>query len=973
MPSRSQRQRPGVKIIESPKDIEKEKRRKLEKLLVRALDLENQLGNNTATDDDSKASKLRSHLCEVHSEIMLANPTFASENQCFQRLWKVCFYKPISIWRQKMSREKRKRCPNLATSQEGFKFFLLEAIKLYDCLVTMYLGKIRQSSLQKQTQLSQESGTSTIFESSQLTDGSSSLLTNDGKTSKDIVPGLYKLYIYLGDLHRYAEAYNKAETNYMNASKIGPGLGNPYNQLAVVAFSKEAYCVSLYWYARSLLATHEKFSTSSANLERLFTTNRNFLLEHGRGSTPTILSANNDDASGSSKKTKKSSSNNSSNNSMVRAQKAAASKSCLTHFVDLHYDLYQLQRHEEDDEMDKDKNSQHRNYDEAEKEMNEKMNNVIASLKSLVQVSGFSDALLCKIVVINNYSFEQARRLNMTLKSSSSCMAERMSRELTFSIGVILTEQIEGTLTKALQKASSNKPAPSIRYLLPLEILLDLIQVYIDTATKDVQSQKTNIYISTTEENFWKSVAMVVNLVQEIKKKYTIERIIHNHDSSSSEKSHNYCSEIKEYQLLKGYRPLPVVNKEYLSSCEDGFVTTANARKVLKLKLNKKSQSQDTTEISKSSTSIVGGGMEENQAKLIRLLEICHHLASSDSIAPLRLNDNDRFVMIQKDKQSSLAVTSHLSDIYDEDDGNKRDEISSEVDCVSTNEIDPDENNFDLESNEDYDDEAGDVIVYKSKTGGTGEISPPPELSSAPKRTSFSVTTVGVDKSKETRRIFPNLFVNEQLAAPDNCMVDANQDVINKGDPTHSCMFSKIKPPPGFDSVSGKNIAHDEQTTAYNDISYKDNLINLTASPASDKLSLNMILSQERQRLTSAESSSLFHLPLQQQQSIIPGLNLPHSSQHIPPFNSGSEMLNDREGNARIFGGIQTANPFVTLDNPIHPSIPLLNSAMNENYAGANYNHNDSNNTDVTKFLNAGLLNSLWMDESTTNNPWAEK
>ena len=234
--SRSQRQRPGAKVFKSPKDIEKERLQKLDKLLVRATDLESQLSQ--PDNDDTKAYKLRAHYCEVLSDVLILNPKLALDNDCFQRLWRNCFYKPISIWRQRVSKEKRKRSPNLATSQEGYKSFLSEAIKLFDYLVIQYLSKLCPPSATTQPSQTQDSSsttttttTTTAFESSQATEDSSSSVTTSSKSLDGVVRGLYKLYIFLGDLHRYAEAYNKAEINYLNASKLGPGLGNPYLSL----------------------------------------------------------------------------------------------------------------------------------------------------------------------------------------------------------------------------------------------------------------------------------------------------------------------------------------------------------------------------------------------------------------------------------------------------------------------------------------------------------------------------------------------------------------------------------------------------------------------------------------------------------------------------------------------------------------------------------------------------------------------
>eukprot|EP00536_Pseudo-nitzschia_multiseries_P012012 jgi/Psemu1/290022/fgenesh1_pg.438_\ len=199
------------------------------------------------------------------------------EKDCFQRLWRGCFYNPIRVWRQQVSREKRKRSPRLASTKEGFQHFLSEAVILYEYLILQYLSMLcpppntQQRDADEETdattgdadnitvtQQSRDTTGTTVCDRSQLEDTqyasqstaattTATATTTTTKPTEGVVQGLYKLYIFMGDLHRYAEAYNKAERNYANASKLGPGLGNPYNQLAVVAFSRETYCVALYW------------------------------------------------------------------------------------------------------------------------------------------------------------------------------------------------------------------------------------------------------------------------------------------------------------------------------------------------------------------------------------------------------------------------------------------------------------------------------------------------------------------------------------------------------------------------------------------------------------------------------------------------------------------------------------------------------------------------------------------------------
>ncbi|OEU18425.1 hypothetical protein FRACYDRAFT_236703 [Fragilariopsis cylindrus CCMP1102] len=912
--SRSQRQRPGAKVFKSPKDIEKERLQKLDKLLVRATDLESQLSQ--PDNDDTKAYKLRAHYCEVLSDVLILNPKLALDNDCFQRLWRNCFYKPISIWRQRVSKEKRKRSPNLATSQEGYKSFLSEAIKLFDYLVIQYLSKLCPSATTQPSQTQDSSSTTTTttaFESSQATEDSSSSITKSSQSLDGVVRGLYKLYIFLGDLHRYAEAYNKAEINYLNASKLGPGLGNPYNQLAVVAFTKEAYCVSLYWYSRSILATHEKFSTSSTNLERLFEKNHEYLMEHGRETIPTVLSLttttsfttttnnNNNNHNNGKKNNKKTSSN--SNSNMVRAQKAAASKSCLAHFVDLHYYFYQQQQ--------------------------------LLHKQSLVEASGFSDSLLCKIVVINNFSLERSK----TLSSS-----ERLSKELLFSIGIVFAEHIEGNLMKVLEKvkasaASNNMPktTPSIRYLIPLEMLLDFVLediIIVDNDNKNKnedeqehQKKKSNI-TTTTEDVFWKRILVVGNLIKEIVKGYKIEQNFWHGGKS--------CSQIKEYQLLKGYRPFSIVNKEYMSSIKnkDGYIEPVEAIEVLELSSTSTQTttlSQDTAAVSTISTGTgSNGGIEENKAKLLRMLEICDSLAASSSAAPLTIKTDDgSYVYCQKNEDKII-------------------------------------------------DDVGGRTSDKPLTLPIVPVPPGVEISVAapPPRPSFSVSTENKNKSIETTLLnaimdtVPQPTESQVAFANDVGMTDAtektssyriNNNMVHHHSPAPS-LPDVVKPPPGF----GGSVTMPDQL--YNTLTYNP----VPTNPALSLLPLHGLAP------ATDHSSSLYQLPQQQQHSIIPGLNLPPNSAQAslyPSNNVGSDLLNSKADSSRIFGeygDVQTANPFVV--DPA-PSLSMSNAATsNGNHDSSSVPNNyENNNTDVTKFLNAGLLNSLWMDESKTNNPWAEK
>jgi len=956
-----QRSKAGAKILKSSKDLELGERRRLDKQLAKAADIEAQLGafaNKKTSGDDNKSYKLRSHLCEVLSDILITNPKMSLEKDCFQRLWRGCFYNPIRIWRQRVSREKRKRSPSLAATQEGFQHFLSEAVTLYDYLVLQYLTKLVPCTTQQSMTQQSRDTISTSHDRSQLEDTqyASQFTANDSLPSdtvasasasslKEVVHGLYKLYIFLGDLHRYAEAYNKAEASYLNASKLGPGLGNPYNQLAVVAFSKDAYCIALYWYARSLLATHEKFSTSSNNLERLFASNREFLLEHGRNSTPAIFLHNTNNNCISKNK-----------NSILRAQKVAATKSCLTYFVDLHYDLYQ--HHENIREQHNTTNDCKSNNDCEAKRLRGKMKNVIASLKSLIQASGFGDSLLCKIVVINSFSLERASNV-ASMDSSKLAISKCMAKEFFFSLGLVLAEHVERLLVKSLEKATPNKPAPSVRCLLPFEILLDFVSMRLEEDRRNENNFSTYDEVTKSIEiEFWKRVSTVGNLVRKLLKYHKMNitgnsGVINLEVSSSaiseySFRNNKYFTQTKEYQLLKGYRPFSIVNEEYLLN-KDGFLNAVEVVDVLELSTTQ-SASQDTSAVSAISEDRGSVGVQENTAKLLRVLEICEHLALSTSVAPLMFENGD---YLYKENSSFLTCKSTLMN----------------------GGVDEEESSHEGENLADYsDDEAGDIIVFQ----GTKDIANnQARLSSNPSSVTAQYSPVASAEYKVEEEVIDR---------------DVTMTVVEEESP-RLVSTSAIKPPPGFGepstipSTSGpttSELVHKETLIDHHLTSICGNpTIDLPGLPSPPK-NRNILDQVIQGRVPAADlSSSSFHLPQQQDHSIIqiPGIS-PDSTrtEMFYPFESGrSNLPTSVEESIRIFGDMKTTNPFVVNPPASAFAAPINNQIVNEDRNQntsifPDYVAEGNFMTDDTKWLNSNLLNSLWMGEtSKTKNPWAGK
>ncbi|CAH2068204.1 unnamed protein product, partial [Iphiclides podalirius] len=73
--------------------------------------------------------------------------------------------------------------------------------------------------------------------------------------------------VHLGDLARYRQQLRVAHTFYRHALAVSPHSGQPYNQLALVAWRRGRRLAAIYWHVRSLLV-RAPFPPAPANLSR---------------------------------------------------------------------------------------------------------------------------------------------------------------------------------------------------------------------------------------------------------------------------------------------------------------------------------------------------------------------------------------------------------------------------------------------------------------------------------------------------------------------------------------------------------------------------------------------------------------------------------------------------------------------------------------------------------------------------------
>lgn len=395
--------------------------------------LESDLENSNGKDQ-----QLRIRLCELYSGCLLRNPAFSYKNNILDRLWRNCFYQRIADERKEISRRKRKNAGSIPQATAIFHKFLQEAIDLYRYLVKFYISLVSPAD--------------PLVEGSQSYDLSQEDLDEDGKGA--VVAILHRFEIYLGDLHRYGDKYQDAACHYERAAMLAPGQGNPYNQLAVLEQLKDSSCNALYWYARSIRASIKPFETSLANVERLYQSNRKWLMDNPKGSSELPVQKVTADS--------------------TRARKAVASKRFAANFVDMQLRLRAMVHPNVDGHLPR-------------AMFLESMASVMSDLESFLSNNGLSDTLLCRMVVINAFSVSQYE--------------EPMAKILVLQFGTALAQRVEHSISKILDATPEN--SSGIRGMSPLLLISDHVSNF-ESQDEDFLS---------AERVFWSKVCAIANKI----------------------------------------------------------------------------------------------------------------------------------------------------------------------------------------------------------------------------------------------------------------------------------------------------------------------------------------------------------------------------------------------------------------------------------------------------------------------------
>jgi hypothetical protein len=917
----------------------------------------------TAGSSENKANQIRVPLCEILSDILLTDPAFSVQKDVLGRLWRHCFYSRIGPQRARIAKEKRKQQQQqgqqvsansnaAAKLEKNLYFFLQEAVTLYEYLVEKLQSKLSNdksttSGTASMASASQESTVASYSMAASVsvgtggTDGGSTMgtaATVDAAMTVAIVECLHRLWIHLGDLHRYSNHLSAAERCYMTAAQLGPSMGHAFNQLAVVCQVKTdstaapsaergkpqtqgapLSAVALYWYCRSLQAAVEQFVTSKTNLARLFASNREWLLlqqEQQRQQSESL-------------------------------EKSALSRRFLARYVDLHYHFFQGIVPTTPD------SSSTNTTASSEAVVQEQVQDTMELFGTMLQSSTLGDSLLCKLVTIGAFSecyldrqvFQGGGKNNSKGSLGGSTSKEQVlhtttavARTANLIFGGHLVDRVLHGLEKMTTSTHSQKAVPSVRLLLPLLLLSEYIGSHPlpDAQCREHVSAATMRRHDAVANDFWKRMVDVWNKLQVLAVQYDLEE-----DSSDETRANKYI--LKEYQNLKGYKPFegfiqPASASGYLEDPAQ-VARILEATQAATAAANNSSQGSSsvlaaTQDSSAAGTS--GSNADQCRAKIIRFLNLGRRLARSDEFAS-RLER-------MHDGEFEWFGSAHDEDHMDQDVAVFNENDQDDYDLAAENRDPMDENKPKAQS---------DVLVFKQGAGGGPALLVPGAL------------LQGVDiPTTNNIGLGSNSVFNSIASVTDQAM-----DIVPESNVVHPVL--------AFPTPAGQADPLVAPLASFTP-AVPPGMTNGAADPQSPMVNLPPPASLlPPPGFGGAPVEFPMSVPVAPQMP--PGFQANYPSGSSTSTTSGIPTLGE---SLHLFGGssaMQTANPFAT------SALFGDNGGGNDNFLGsfANYpasghdsifGQDDGMGADGAGLLDSSLLTSLWMDESAsrkTKNPFA--
>jgi len=482
------------------------------------------VSSSAGDKNESNIQQLRVKLCEQFSDILLTDPFYSNRKDISGRMWRACFHGRVQELRDRIAKEKARlkkiqhKTKSQSTTNPGpdeeaerqqqalidhleknLNTFLKEAVVLYEFLIDKYQGFLLPHL---SSQMTQTPATPLTITPSKVNVNSPED-NNQESSLEGVVPLLHKMFIHLGDLLRYCNSFTDAETAYLKATRLAPGRGNAYNQLAVIGQIKDTSAplpvTVLYWYCRSLLATDDPFPTALANMERFFT--QTCKETTSNVDTETTLSTSTAGL----------------NREKARALKGAKNRKFLQAFTHFHGQLFFAVSKKENCQDD----------------VRMKVTDPIATVDSLLsqfdwllEESAFSDALLNKLIVINVSSIWNLVNAEHKIKYEYTMIAVTWLLEFSVHLMQQFTPLIDKVLTKQTSQGVS-AGTMSLRFFTPILFVFEFVsnlwscnerfKLLWDSDVNgdwDEVDQQWRIKCEEGLNHFWSNIVQIANVIR---------------------------------------------------------------------------------------------------------------------------------------------------------------------------------------------------------------------------------------------------------------------------------------------------------------------------------------------------------------------------------------------------------------------------------------------------------------------------
>jgi len=223
-------------------------------LLKKAEDLAKYLESRRKLYEDPETWSTQQELLRLFRKILISDLDYALEKKVEQILWNSCFKNFINhlqaATRDKNAKIKASAQVSLSAVLEnasGFYILLLEEIRYTFKLTVPFLQNGSPYGTMQYNETEERNGIPT-------------------KASTNYI--CQHCLVHLGDIARYRNNMQQAETFYRHATTMAPSSGQPYNQIAILEASRSNKLSTVYFYIRAVCLAYP-FPAAFTNLSKL--------------------------------------------------------------------------------------------------------------------------------------------------------------------------------------------------------------------------------------------------------------------------------------------------------------------------------------------------------------------------------------------------------------------------------------------------------------------------------------------------------------------------------------------------------------------------------------------------------------------------------------------------------------------------------------------------------------------------------